>query len=325
MPDAKARKVVVKIPYIHFSDEQKRRAGEVDLEQFLLWQGEKLLPSGFEKRLASDRSVTIRGNHWYDHAEEKGGGPISFLQKFYGMTYPEAVTRLLNGEQGKVFEPIDRGRIREKKAFSLPPASSNMRRMYAYLLKQRCISREVVDAFVHAKLLYESAEPSADGRKNHHNAVFVGLDENGVARHAHKRGLYSFGEGFKRNVAGCDARYSFHCCGTSGQLYVFEAPIDMLSFITLNPENWQEHSYVALCGVSDHALLWMLEQDPALQQVTLCLDNDKAGIEAARRIAETLQKKGYSHVDSILPSQKDWNMELTDGAVPAQREMTMTM
>ena len=52
-----------------------------------------------------------------------------------------------------------------KKAFSLPPASSNMRRMYAYLLKQRCISREVVDAFVHAKLLYESAEPSADGRK----------------------------------------------------------------------------------------------------------------------------------------------------------------
>ena len=99
----------------------------------------------------------------------------------------------------------------------------------------------------------------------------------------------------------------------------------MLSFITLNPENWQEHSYVALCGVSSHALLWMLEQDPALQQVTLCLDNDKAGIEAARRIAETLQKKGYSHVDSILPSQKDWNMELTDGAVPAQREMTMTM
>lgn len=314
-----------KIPYIHFSDEQKRRAGEVDLEQFLLQQGEKLLPSGFEKRLASDRSVTIRRNHWYDHAEEKGGGPISFLQKFYGMTYPEAVTRLLNGEPGKVFEPVDRGRIREKKAFALPPASSNMRRMYAYLLKQRCISREVVDAFVHAKLIYESAEPSADDSKEHHNAVFIGLDENGIARHAHKRGLYSFGKGFKRNVAGCDARYSFHCCGTSDQLYVFEAPIDMLSFITLYPEEWQKHSYVALCGVSDHTLLWMLEQNPGLQQVTLCLDNDKAGIEAARRISETLQEKGYSRVDILLPSQKDWNMELTDGAVPAQREMIMTM
>ena len=86
--------------YIHFTDEQKRRAGEVDLEQFLLRQGEKLLPSGFEKRLASDHSVTIHGNYWYDHAEEKGGGPISFMRKFYGLTYPEAVLKLLGGEQG---------------------------------------------------------------------------------------------------------------------------------------------------------------------------------------------------------------------------------
>ena len=199
-----------------------------------------------------------------------------------------------------------------------------MRRMYAYLLKQRCISREVVDAFVYAKLLYESAELSADGSKEYHNAVFVGLDEHGVPRHAHKRGLYSFGEGFKRNAAGCDARYSFHCFGTSDQLYVFEAPIDMLSFITLHPENWQEHSYVALCGVSDHALLWMLEQAPALRQGTLCLDNDGAGIKAARRIAEALREKGYEQVSTSFPSQKDWNKELTDGAVPAQTEITMT-
>ena len=80
------------IPYIHFTDDQKRRAGEVDLEQFLLRQGEKLLASGFEKRLASDNSITIRGNRWYDHAAEQGGGPISFVQQFYNLSYPEAVT-----------------------------------------------------------------------------------------------------------------------------------------------------------------------------------------------------------------------------------------
>ena len=98
----------------------------------------------------------------------------------------------------------------------------------------------------------------------------------------------------------------------------------MLSFITLHPENWQEHSYVALCGVSDHALLWMLEQAPALRKVTLCLDNDGAGIKAARRIAEALREKGYEQVSTSFPSQKDWNKELTDGAVPAQTEITMT-
>ena len=320
----KSNQEVIEIPYIHFTEDQKLRASEVDLEQFLLRQGETLLPSGFEKRLARDHSVTIRGNHWYDHAEEKGGGPISFVRKFYGLSYPEAVLRLLGGEQGDAFEPVQKSRLREKKEFALPPPSPTMRRMYAYLLKQRGISREVVDAFIHAKLLYESAEPSADGSKEYHNAVFVGLDEHGVARHAHKRGLYSFGEGFKRNAAGCDARYSFHCFGSSDRLYAFEAPIDMLSFITLHPEEWQEHSYVALCGVSGHALLWMLEQIPALQQVTLCLDNDEAGIKASQRLTETLQVKGYGQVGVLLPQGKDWNNDLV--AQQSQTtNFTMTM
>ena len=134
------------------------------------------------------------------------------------------------------------------------------------LLQHRGISREVLDAFVRAKLVYESAEPSADGSKDYHNAVFIGCDEHGVARHAHKRGLYTFGEGFKRNVTGCDSRYSFHCCGTDDQLYVFEAPVDMLSFITVHPEDWHRHSYVSLCGTSQNAMMWMLEQNPNLRQ-----------------------------------------------------------
>lgn len=314
-----------KIPYIHFTDDQKRRASEVDLEQFLLRQGEKLLPAGHEKRLTSNHSVTVRGNHWYDHAEENGGGPISFMQKFYGMTYPEAVTRLLNGEQGAAFEPVNRQRQVEKKSFTLPPANPNMRRIYAYLLQHRGISREVLAAFVHAKLIYESAEPSADGSKIQHNAVFVGNDEHGIARHAHKRGLYTFGEPYKRNVAGCDARYSFHYCGTDAQLYVFEAPVDLLSFITLYPENWQQHSYVALCGTSDKAMFWMLEQNPNLRHVSLCLDNDGAGIKASQRLLDALQEKGYDQVQILLPGQKDWNAELTDGPAPVKQEMIMTM
>jgi len=165
----------------------------------------------------------------------------------------------------------------------------------------------VLDAFVHAKLIYESAEPSADGSKEYHNAVFVGCDEHGDARHAHKRGLYTFGESFKRNVSGCDPRYSFHHCGTSDRLYVFEAPIDLLSFVSIYPGGWQDHSYVALCGTSKHAMLWMLEQNPKLQKIALCLDNDVPGIKAASRLAETLQEKGYNQIGTLLPEHKDWN------------------
>lgn len=40
--------------YIHFTEEQKLRASEVDLVEFLRRQGEKLIRSGPEYRLDSD-------------------------------------------------------------------------------------------------------------------------------------------------------------------------------------------------------------------------------------------------------------------------------
>ena len=53
--------------FIYFTEEQKRQANEVDLDEFLRRQGDKLLPSGRDYRLDSDHSVTIRGSEWFDH------------------------------------------------------------------------------------------------------------------------------------------------------------------------------------------------------------------------------------------------------------------
>lgn len=298
------------MPYIHFTDEQKKRAASVDLVDFLRRQGEKLVRSGPECRLASDHSITVRGSEWYDHAIEHGGGPVSFVRNYYGLTYPEAVTRLLDGEQGTVIERTTKQTEPEKKEFALPNAHTDMRRVYAYLLQRRLIDREVLSAFVRAGLIYESCEKSKDGMKEYHNAVFVGKDEHGIARHAHKRSLNSGGNSLRINVEGCDPRYSFHYVGISDRLYAFEAPIDLLSFVSLYPKNWQEHSYVALCGTSRHALLWMLEQNDKLNKIVLCMDHDETGIEVNGRLAETLREAGYSNVSMLQPQHKDWNEDL---------------
>ena len=295
--------------YVHFTDDQKCRANNVDLVDFLQRHGEKLLPSGRDKRLASDHSITIRGNEWYDHSAEKGGYAIDFVRQFYGLSFPEAVTMLLGGEQGESYRPVSQKIQETKKTFSLPRPHSDMRHVYAYLVKTRCIDREVVNYFAKAKLLYESCERSKDGAKEYHNAVFVGVDETGTARHAHKRGLYTEGVGFKGNVDGSDPRYSFHWIGKSDDLYVFEAPVDMLSYITLYPKNWQRHSYVALCGVGCQAMLWMLEQCPQISHVSLCLDNDEAGYKASERLKNQLAEKGYAS-ERRISQGKDWNDDL---------------
>ena len=184
---------VIEMPYIHFTEEQKLRAASVDLVEFLRCQGEKLIPSGPEYRLSSDHSVTVRGNEWYDHAAKQGGGPISFVQQFYNLSYPEAVTRLLGGAQGTVHAPAPKQKEKPKREFTLPPANRDMRRVYAYLLNRRFLDRDVVSAFVRAGLLYESREISKDKTREYHNAVFVGRDGDGAARHAHKRSVNEIG------------------------------------------------------------------------------------------------------------------------------------
>ena len=119
------------MPYIHFTEEQKRLAASVDLVEFLRHRGEKLLPSGHEKRLDSDHSITVRGNEWYDHEAEKGGGPISFAQTFYHLSYPDAVTLLLDGLSAGACSPAGKRPEVEKKQFELPPANYTVRRVYA--------------------------------------------------------------------------------------------------------------------------------------------------------------------------------------------------
>ena len=221
---------------------------------------------------------------------------------FYGQSFPDAVTMLLGGEQGQTYRESRKAEPEPPKPFLLPKANPDMRRVFAYLTGTRCLDQRVVKAFVKAKMIYEDAA--------YHNAVFVGYDLDGVPRHAHKRGTYTKGEPFKKNVDGCDPRYSFHWGGKSDMVYVFEAPIDLLSFISLYQKDWRMHSYVALCGVAEHALLQLLSDASQVKRIALCLDNDKAGIQARERIKQSLAERGYRDVFPLFSQQKDWNEDL---------------
>jgi len=212
--------------FIEFTPEQKERAATVDLEEFLLRQGEKLIKSGREKRLASDHSITVRGCEWFDHASNEGGRAVSFVQKYYGKSYIEAMSMLLGESMEPFYPQAKKQEPTEQKPFAPPVPNANMHRVFAYLLKTRGLDADVVSFFARKKMLYE------DGA--HHNAVFIGTDEGGCPRHAHLRSTNSFGKAFRLNVESSDPRYSFHHTGTDGSLYVFEAPIDTCRAYSVN-------------------------------------------------------------------------------------------
>lgn len=282
--------------YLHFTPEEREQARQTDLAAFLRSRGEILKRSGSEWEWRDGtQKVTIRGNLWFHQYERVGGDAVDFVRKFYDLDYPQAVKFLLGHSDALIISaPI----LQAEKSFCLPPPNSDFRRLYAYLVHTRGISPDIFYAFVGRKMLYESAA--------HHNAVFVGFAPSGTPRHAHKRGT---GGGYKGNVAASDPRYSFHWAGQSDRLYFFEAPVDLLSFLTLHPDHWQQHSYAAACGVSDAVLFQMLTDAPNLSTVYLCLDNDEAGQAANQRIAQKLSKQNI-RTEILVPPRKDWNEAL---------------
>ena len=298
------------MPYIPYTDEQKQLANNVDLPTFLRMRGEKLVPVGREFKLVyhdgygKHDSITISGSQWYDHKNQIGGGPIKFMREHYGMNFQEAMQALLGHSALPLTHEVQPVMAKEKKEFRLPEANDNMHRVYAYLIKQRFIAPEVITHFAKKKLLYED--------KKHHNAVFVGVDGNGIPRQAHKRSTTTFGNSFRQTIEGSDTKYSFAHFGKSNMLFVFEAPIDMMSFLTLYPKEWEQHSYIAMNGVYESAVLTALEEHPNLKQIIICTDNDEGGIDAADRLADILSERGYDTLSRYPPNNKDWNEDLKE-------------
>lgn len=287
------------MPFVCFTDEQKEQARRTNLVELLRSQGETVKRSGSEYAWKDgSQKVTIRDNLWFHQYERVGGDAIDFVRRFYNKSYPEAVEYLLDNSSGGLITapPI----VKEKKPIELPKPYHNMERVKNYLHYVRGIDEDIIKTFAYENMIYESTD--------YHNAVFVGFDKNGVPRHANKRGIGK-GGAFKGNAESSMDEFAFHRIGKSKYLYLFEAPIDLLSFICMHRENWKNHSYAASCSVSDRVLFQCLNDYTHIEKVYLCLDNDEPGQTAANRISAKLFALGIKS-EILVPIHKDWNEDL---------------
>ena len=273
-----------------YTQAQIDKANAVDLEKFLRAQGETLVRSGKEYRWKAHDSLTVCGNKWFRLSQSKGGFPVDFVMEFYGKSFPEAV-QMLTGEPGEAQPEADPA---PSPAFRLPLRNVTNANILNYLTQERKLSPSLVNFFIAAGDIYEDAV--------HHNVVFVGRDADGHPRYASNRGI---NEKFRQDAAGAEKAFGFAHRGTDKQLLVFEAPIDLLSFIELFPKNWQQHNYLSLGGVSGKALRQFLSERPDVERVFLCLDADKAGEDACKRLTALLPDT--VSVTRIQPCMKDWN------------------
>ena len=294
---------------MQYTEEQIARANQTDLVSFLNEQGEQLVKSGREYRWKKHDSVTISGNRWYRHSQSKGGYPVDFVMEFYYATFPEAV-KILIGEEG---EGRQKSCPAPSKDFRLPEKNEDNEKIMKYLTEKREIEKTLVEDWIDRGDIYEE--------KKHHNVIFVGRDADGIPRYAHCRGTGEIK--YRGDVTGSDKSYGFSYRGTDNQLFVFEAAIDLLSFIQLFPKDWKKRSYLSLGGVSSVALMTFLSERPQITSVFLCLDNDQAGNEACEKLAGEISE-GYS-VIRLKPYKKDWNEILCDKNADRKKAIAETI
>ena len=258
---------------------------------------------------------------YYDFSNNRGssGSILTYLTEYHNYTKSAALQAIAsfagvqNDQETTVTPRPSQGRTQttnsgfvpvEKKKFSLPERSTGDKkdaRVIAYLLARE-IDKEVIFTCIHKGLVFQS--------QAHGNAVFVGMDPNGIPRHAALRGTASVVDNpFKGEVPSGDSRYTFcvparprssHPSSHKETLYVTESPIDALSIATImnikQGAVWRDGKhYLGLCGVqkTSSAVQYLIDH-PSITHVVLALDNDRAGKESTTILQGLLKGKSVS-------------------------------
>ena len=286
-----------------YTREQIQRADDTDLYVFLSGRGESFKRCGKEYRWLRHDSVMINKNEWYRFSQNKGGHAIDFMKEFYGLSFAEAVKELLGeegvGDTNRRTAKEDAGRQKvcpiPLPGLELPERNESCEIARKYLIEQRKLSEHLVDQMIEKGDIYES--------KAYHNVVFVGRDKEQNPRYAAMRGTDE--NRYRGEARGSEKAYGFGHIGTDEKLFVFESPIDLLSYITAVPEEWEKHSYISLGGLSEKAMKRMYTEYPYIHSIYLCLDNDEPGNERCRQFVSLIPEK--LSVYRLEPVKKDWN------------------
>ena len=292
-----------------FTDEEITKANNVNIMDYIINQG--IIP----KRVGSN-SYKVEGygglhinptkNMWNCFSQNKGGGPIQLVMFLRDKTWVDAVKELIvaapsNTPYKRAMPPEQINEAEKKGKLILPEKNNTYKHIIAYLIKTRKIDKEIVYKLIQDGKLYED---------KYRNCVFVGYDKNNTPCYASKRGTNT-NKIFKGDVENSNKAYPFCVEGTSNKVHVFEGPIEVMSYLTLfkrlHNYPFKDHA-ISLGCLGDVGLVQYLKDNPNINEITFCLNNDKWGIDAANRFKEKYKDK-YS-VKIERPIYKDFNEDL---------------
>ena len=235
----------------------------------------------------------------------KGGSIIDFVIEFTDMDLHEVLkvlTQEIRGaEQLSKLPQFEIQSAGEKRIFRLPEKDQHMHNVFAYLVKTRKISPDIVQEMIHRKHLYQDV---------HKNCVFVGYDhiEKEKPVFACLRGTNTY-RPFYGDVPGCDYKQGIYVDNQAAAIYVTESMIESLSVMTLKREYWKKYNYLALAGVGKVESIYSYLPDKSIKEIWIGTNNDHGGKLACDLLKEIIEKERPDvRIIVDLPEQEnDWN------------------
>ncbi len=326
----------------YYTSEEYLAAKNANIISYLQSNGYSLAQDGRDFKGKIHDSLVIRADgRWYWNSKAIGGkSPIELLKQILIEDYGycddksaviEAVKRLAEfcgvvsndyHSSRKLPEAVAKQKDSDvnnnsKDGFQLPEPNKSVSRVIAYLCNTRGLDTDIVKELIRQRKIYET--------KDYHNAVFVSYDKDGVPRHAFLRGTYTLSEKqFKKEVDCSDKSFPFtlHGLKSSSRVFCFEAAIDAISHASLYKRkglDWHKDFRIALGGTSFLGLNRFLEENPSINHITVCLDNDQTGLRRGMKLKQEFEAKGYL-VDLEFPISKDFNQDLLNEIMEEQED-----
>lgn len=244
-------------------------------------------------------------NSFYDFYNAVGGSPIDLVCRYKNCKIGDAIQYILSeiGYNNSLQEHISADHTnvrnteivgetsqREQAKLDIPPHGLNNRRLFAYLNKTRKIDAPVIQQLLHEHLIYET---------DRHNIAFVANDEYGKPAHILQRGTVT-DKIWRGDTLGSDKAYGFtYGSGKSSELVVFEAPIDLVSYICLRKDG-REDDLLALGMLDDSPIDKYLELHQNIKTIHFFLDNDAPGITFTQNMMKKYLDKGYKCTNYLM-------------------------
>lgn len=296
----------------------------VPILEYLLAIGEPIVPVShnyFQHKEHDSLKINVRKNYfvWNSRLSEKNsrGGVIQYLQIVYGLSLKEALEKVKIDYAG-----IE---IKEVKRKSYPKFFNyKVREAYIplsaqkYLVFNRKIPNRIIKKFFSYNLISQNEKEEIVFKWYQGDRV-VGFTKQGtIPLSEEEKEKYHIKRDYLKYVAPTTKKHTYwgfnYLEGEPRKIKFFESPIDLISYYTLHEKELEKNFWlISLDGLSREKILSFLvyglenlDLKNCLETISLCFDNDKAGIEAVGNIQRyTFLEKEF---DNEIPKKfKDWN------------------